>query len=121
MGLPTFEAEASGPAHDHTFRARVMVDGEVLGTGEGRSRREAERLASAHALKALADAPSRKKSGAPAPAAPSAPWPIYAEVLAEAIEVALEFAEDEATLEDVQHDAAQFYRGLLAELGHGPA
>ncbi len=124
LGLPVFEAQASGPAHDHTFHATVTVDGEVLGTGEGRNRREAERVASLNALRALDETPSRQKGDAPPappPAAPHrAPWPIYAEVLAQAIDAALEFAPEDATLADVQQEAAQFYRGLLAELGHDP-
>lgn len=134
MGLPSFEAQASGPAHDHTFYATVTVDGQVLGSGEGRNRREAERAASLEALRALGPAPTKQGAAAPAttkpatektednlPYAPQTPWPIYAQVLAAAVEAALEFAAEDASLGDVQQDAAQFYRGLMAELGHDPA
>ena len=123
MGLPNFEAQASGPAHDHTFYATVTADGRVLGSGEGRNRREAERAASLQALKALGSAPTKQGLAAPAAEksyASQTPWPIYAQVLAAAVEAALEFAAEDASLGDVQQDAAQFYRGLLSELGHHP-
>lgn len=112
-GAPTFEAQSSGPAHERTFRASVSVDGRVLGSGEGRTKRDAERAAAEAGLLAL--------NTSPAPVQPPAEtWPIYAQVLAESIGAALEFAGEDATLEDVQRDAARFYRGLLAELGHQP-
>lgn len=111
VGVPVFDAEASGPPHERTFRAQVSVDGRVLGSGEGRSKREAERVAAEMALGSLNASPVEEVNTA---------WPVYAQVLAQAVEVALEFAGDEATLEDVQRDAARFYRGLLGELGHGP-
>lgn len=54
---PTYRiVAASGPDHDRLFRIEVLVDDEVLGTGEGSSRREAETAAAAAALEALAAA-----------------------------------------------------------------
>jgi ribonuclease-3 len=48
---PTYRVlDASGPDHDKTFRVEVVVDGRVLGTGEGPSRRVAETAAAAEAL-----------------------------------------------------------------------
>ena len=44
---------SEGPDHDRHFVVEVVVDGQVLGEGEGRSRREAETTAAAAALKAL--------------------------------------------------------------------
>ena len=44
---------AEGPDHDRRYVVEVSVDGTVLGTGEGRSRREAETLAAEVALGAL--------------------------------------------------------------------
>lgn len=55
---PRYEVvEATGPAHDRRFRVRVLVQGEALALGEGKSRRSAERAAAQEALSALA-APS---------------------------------------------------------------
>jgi ribonuclease-3 len=42
--------DATGPDHEKSFRIEVWVDGEVLGTGEGPSRRVAETAAAAQAL-----------------------------------------------------------------------
>ena len=43
----------SGPDHEKQFRIEVVVDGRVLGTGEGPSRRVAETSAAAEALEVL--------------------------------------------------------------------
>ena len=45
--------EAVGPDHEKRFRIEVLVDGRVLGTGEGPSRRVAETSAAAEALDVL--------------------------------------------------------------------
>lgn len=42
-----------GPDHDRVFTAEVSRDGTVLGRGEGRSKKDAERSAAAAALRAL--------------------------------------------------------------------
>lgn len=45
--------EAVGPDHEKRFRIEVVVDGRVLGTGEGPSRRVAETMAAGEALEVL--------------------------------------------------------------------
>jgi ribonuclease III len=45
--------EATGPDHEKSFRIEVWVDGELLGVGEGPSRRTAETAAAAEALEQL--------------------------------------------------------------------
>lgn len=45
--------DAVGPDHDKLFRIEVIVDGEVMGRGEGPSRRIAETAAAEEALEAL--------------------------------------------------------------------
>lgn len=52
-GRPVYEVEGTGPDHDRRFTARVTVDGEEYGTGEGRSKKEAEQEAAARALDSL--------------------------------------------------------------------
>ena len=42
-----------GPPHDRTFSVQVQVDGKVLGKGTGRTKREAEAVAAAVAIKRL--------------------------------------------------------------------
>ena len=46
--------DASGPDHERSFRIEVWVDGELLGVGEGPSRRVAETAAAAQAMEAAA-------------------------------------------------------------------
>jgi ribonuclease-3 len=119
QGVPVFEAETHGPPHERTFRVRVIASGQVLGGGgEGRSKRDAERLAAQsalHALDSVGTVASLEES-----AQPTARWPIYSGVLEAALEAALELSPDDATLDEVRADAARLYRGLLGELGHGP-
>ena len=52
--LPTYELSEDGPDHEKRFTARAVVAGEVLGSGEGRSKKEAEQAAAREALAALA-------------------------------------------------------------------
>jgi ribonuclease-3 len=55
-GRPQYRVlDALGPDHEKLFRIEVRVDGEVLGHGEGPSRRVAETEAAARALERLRD------------------------------------------------------------------
>jgi len=48
---PTYRTVGeTGPAHDRTFTAEALLDGEILGTGAGASKRDAEQAAARHAL-----------------------------------------------------------------------
>lgn len=58
---PQFKTEATGPDHEPTFLSDAMVDGEVLGTGQGGTKRDAERRAAEEALRYL-DKQERKPS-----------------------------------------------------------
>lgn len=52
-GAPTYEVTSRGPDHAKSFHARVLVDGEVLGEGDGRSKKAAEQAAATEACLAL--------------------------------------------------------------------
>ncbi len=57
-GRPLYRiVDASGPDHERTFEIEVEVEGRVLGTGRGPSRRVAETAAAAMALQALRTKP----------------------------------------------------------------
>jgi ribonuclease III len=45
LGVPEYRVEESGPDHQKTFRATVRVAGRTYGTGEGKSKKEAEQQA----------------------------------------------------------------------------
>ncbi len=53
-GVPVYDVSSHGPDHAKTFHARVLVDGEVLGAGTGRSKKAAEQVAATEACLALA-------------------------------------------------------------------
>jgi ribonuclease III len=53
-GTPVYEVTARGPDHAKSFTARVLIDGELVGQGEGRSKKAAEQAAAARACLALA-------------------------------------------------------------------
>ncbi len=50
---PVYHVRTEGPDHAQHFFATVVVDGEVLGDGEGTSKKAAERVAAAEAYKQL--------------------------------------------------------------------
>ena len=48
--VPTYEVEGEGPDHARVFSATVAVDGQVIGSGTGRSKKEAQQSAASEAL-----------------------------------------------------------------------
>ena len=48
---PEYRTVRAGPDHAPTFRAEVLVDGAVVGTGEGGSKKSASQAAAEHALR----------------------------------------------------------------------
>jgi len=45
LGVPEYHVDESGPDHQKSFRASVMIGGRTYGEGEGRSKKEAEQQA----------------------------------------------------------------------------
>ncbi len=63
--LPRYRiVEAAGPDHARSFRVRVEVEGNVIGEGVGRSKKEAEQAAAEEALRWL-DAVERRRARRP--------------------------------------------------------
>jgi ribonuclease-3 len=52
-GVPRYELESRGPDHARRYLATVYVAGQRLGTGEGRSKKDAEQVAAQVAFEAL--------------------------------------------------------------------
>jgi ribonuclease-3 len=48
-----YEVSSQGPDHAKVFSASVVVDGDVLGVGTGRSKKSAEQMAAAEACRSL--------------------------------------------------------------------
>ncbi len=53
QGVPVYRVEEEGPDHEKTFYAQAVVGDEVLGSGTGRSKKEAEQGAAELAWRAL--------------------------------------------------------------------
>ncbi|MCW4354512.1 ribonuclease III [Hoyosella sp. YIM 151337] len=53
LGVPAYEVAAKGPDHDKEFTATVIVAGDQLGTGTGRTKKEAEQKAAGAAWRFL--------------------------------------------------------------------
>jgi ribonuclease-3 len=50
---PSYAVTGTGPDHQRTFSAMISVEGEVLGVGEGNSKKAAEQVAAQRALQHL--------------------------------------------------------------------
>jgi ribonuclease-3 len=70
--LPRYSVEDEGPDHAKRFFARVSLDGKVHGTGEGRSKKQAEQAAARVAWEALT---GRAAGPVPGPAKATAGGP----------------------------------------------
>lgn len=66
--MPTYELAEEGPDHDKRFTAWAVVDGEALGRGSGRSKKESEQQAAREALGALTARLARERASARAAA-----------------------------------------------------
>ena len=53
LGVPEYRVEESGPDHQKSFRATVRVQGRIYGSGEGKSKKEAEQQAAEAAYTAI--------------------------------------------------------------------
>jgi len=66
LGVPGYVVAETGPDHAKSFTAQVQVGGEALGTGAGRSKKEAEQQAAEVAWTALTGSPSSTTPSQPA-------------------------------------------------------
>jgi ribonuclease-3 len=57
--MPEYRLEERGPDHEKEFTATVFLAGEALGTGTGRSKKEAEQQAAREAHARISERPSR--------------------------------------------------------------
>ena len=65
LGVPDYQVEESGPDHQKSFRAVVRVGGQVLGSGEGRTKKAAEQQAAEAAWQAITSDESAPPGGRP--------------------------------------------------------
>ncbi|MCI6206688.1 MAG: ribonuclease III [Corynebacterium glucuronolyticum] len=50
LPMPEYEASFTGPDHDRFFTATALIDGKVVGTGQGHNKKAAEQLAAKQAV-----------------------------------------------------------------------
>ena len=65
LGVPEYHVEESGPDHQKSFRAQVRVGGRMYGSGEGRSKKEAEQQAAEAAWLAISAGPAGNGAARP--------------------------------------------------------
>lgn len=53
LGAPVYDVDGTGPDHQREFTARVLVGGDVIGTGTGSAKKHAEQAAAAEAYRAI--------------------------------------------------------------------
>jgi ribonuclease III len=130
LGAPVFESHQEGPEHQPTFSCDVLIQEQVYASGQGRTKRDAEKAAASLALAALqVNPPAGDLEIASAKTVHAAhdhdedegPWPIFPEVLAKCIEVANARVTAGVTgikaMEEIRELTLELYQGLLEELG----
>jgi ribonuclease III len=129
LGSPVFESHQEGPEHQPTFSCDVLIQEQVYATGQGRTKRDAEKAAATLALTALHANPLEGDAEPePAKAARVAhddedegPWPIFPEVLGKCLEVANARVAAGVmgikAMEEIRELTLELYQGLLEELG----
>jgi ribonuclease-3 len=80
LGVPDYQVEESGPDHQKSFRATVRIGGRSYGTGQGRSKKEAEQQAAEAAWHLISEGsfrpgPQSPNGDAPPPEGPPAGGP----------------------------------------------
>ena len=131
LGAPVFESHQEGPEHQPTFSCDVLIQEQVYASGQGRTKRDAEKAAANLALAALRANPL-EADHAPQAATDKAahtasddedegPWPIFPEVLGKCLEVANSRVATGVTgikaIEEIRELTLELYQGLLEELG----
>ncbi len=121
MGEIDVRTRSSGPAHEPMFSTEVVAAGRVLGSGDGKTKKQSERQAIAAALKALRENPTAGTELTSSEAGFGGPWPVFPDLLAACLTVANQRIEpkqgDSDSLAKVQAAALSLYKGMLLNLG----
>ncbi len=134
LGKPKYKTKNVGPEHDALFVSEVFLDGELVGRGEGKQKRDAERQAAQAGLAYLnnqgeqdvpevsADEPTNEPALADTAELPfDGPWPLFPELLATSLQIANSRVNSRAAghsaVEEVRNLALELYKGVLESLG----
>ncbi len=123
LGKADFKTKMTGPEHEPNFKSEVYVAGQLIGAGEGTTKKSAEKRAAEAAVLYLNETdnlkniPSEETSDEPF----NGPYPVFQRVLAEALHVANARVDPklkgEAALTQVRELALKLYKETLLELG----
>jgi ribonuclease III len=124
LGKADFKTKMTGPEHEPDFMTEVYVQGNLIGTGEGTTKKSAEKRAAEVALAHLNDTDnlSTLPQDSPGDDEPfSGPYPIFQRVLAESLRVANTRLDTklkgETAMEQVRDLALKLYKETLLGLG----
>lgn len=124
LGKADFKTRMTGPEHEPNFVTDVVVQGQIVGTGEGTTKKSAEKRAAEAAILYLneTDNLSNVPSEEPRGDEPfDGPYPIFDRVLAETLRVANNRVDvklrGEVALEQVRELALKLYKETLLGLG----
>ena len=132
LSKPTYTTENTGSEHDTLFISEVSVEGVVIGEGQGKQKRSAEREAAKAGLAYLDKTDNRveveeiegelvEREPVDSDAPFEGPWPIFPEVLSSSLTIANRRIEatrvGQAAVDEVRDLTLSLYKGLLEDLG----
>ena len=131
LGKPKYKTNNVGPEHDALFVSEVFLGDELVGRGEGKQKRDAERQAAQVGVAYLdaADVPdvpeaeseevSASTSAAELPF--DGPWPLFPDLLATTLSIANGRVDAGSTgasaVDEVRDLAVELYKSVLESLG----
>jgi ribonuclease III len=126
LGKTDFKTKMTGPEHEPNFHTDVFVQGQLIGTGEGPTKKSAEKrgaeagilyLNETDNLRNLPETTSDEANDDPF----NGPYPMFQRVLAEALSIANVRVDTklkgEVALEQVRDLALKLYKETLLGLG----
>jgi ribonuclease-3 len=123
LGKADFKTKMTGPEHEPDFKTEVYAQGQLIGTGEGTTKKSAEKRAAEAAIlyldqtDNLRDMQSPETDDAPF----NGPYPIFQRVLAQSLRIANNRVDSklkgEAAAEQIRDVALKLYKETLLGLG----
>ena len=126
LGKPKYKTKNVGPEHDALFVSEVFLGDEIIGRGEGKQKRDAERQAAQAGLAYLAQADEptdtlQVEEDAALELPFDGPWPLFPDLLATSLNIANGRVDVRLTghdaVADVRDLALELYKGVLESLG----
>jgi Double-stranded RNA binding motif len=123
LGKAEFKTKMTGPEHEPDFRTEIFVQGRLIGSGEGTTKKSAEKRAAEAAVlyldetDNLSNIPSDEAGEEPF----DGPYPVFQRFLAEALRVANNRVDSklkgEEAVGQVRDLALKLYKEMLLDLG----